>query len=336
MSLNRIGSILTGGLLATLATSAGCDVSSAPDGERVATMQPLPDDERIWAPLDPEAINEPNSPWYQDAAWAVAESQIGARSLAVSPAGLFWIADHGEAPMVHVTGTQGQTVPMHMRLDMSPTAAMARSGEAVFEYDRGLYRLVDHEMEKIASFDATPIHLAARGDELVIATDDGCVHSLPDGADEPDELACGAGEPLALAVDDDEVFWGSTDGYVYRASGGVAAPVKKPGMADHLLVDDDALYWVEDGKVMTTDRDGSGAITVATQAQNPIVDLVADRFFVYYATKNDGAVWQYDKTTGANRLLTTGWSDPRELTLAGAARIYFVDPIAGVVVTQRL
>lgn len=336
MSRNSTGIAIVGGALAGLLGATGCaldgdslDVDSEP-------FQPAQED-RIHGDLDPLAVNEAPAAWYGKDAFAIASGQTNIRNLTVGPDGLFWIADRGGTPVLHRSSLVGQSEPIHLAIDSSPIDAVVLGGVPIFELDGAVVRLTadGFEPEKLTTFDTIPVDLEVRGNDLFVATADGCVHTLTQGADEFVQLACSGSEPLALATSDAGVYWTATDGVMYTAEGGAAVQVAKPGTGGPIAADDEFVYWAEDTRVFSAPLAG-GEPTVVTEAQGGVLSLVDDRFFVYYTSKDDGSVWQYDKTTGATRRLTQGWSYPTDLALAGSGRIYFADKLAGLVVTQNL
>lgn len=336
MSRNHTGMAIVGGALAGLLGASGCALDEDGFEPGPQPFQPSQDDP-IVGDLNPLAANEAPAAWYGDAAFAIATGQDNIRNLAVGPEGLFWIADRGGTPILHRSTLTGQAEAIHLSIESSPIDAVALDGVPVFELDGALFRLAadNFEAEKLTTFGAIPVDLTVRGSELIVATADGCVHTLTPGADEFVQLACGGSEPLALATSDAGVYWTALDGVLYTAEDGAAVQVAKPGTSGPIAADDEFVFWAEDTRVFRAPIAG-GEPTVVTEAQGGILSLVDDRFFVYFSSKDDGSVWQYDKTTGGTRRLTQGWSYPTDLALAGSGRIYFADKLLGQVVTQAL
>jgi hypothetical protein len=322
-------------LLATTCLLAGA-CALDPGQDEVEPNQPAPVD-AIHAPIATEASLEPPAAFYGENAVAIATNQEGARSLSLSGHSLFWIAEVGGRPVLRRSGLAGSDyVALHMDLAAAPADLTALAAVPVFEYLGALWRFLPSGPEKLAGFAAPIVDLTISGRDLFLATSDGCVHALYDGADGFETLACGGGEPLEVVARPDGVWWGSTDGAIYAAIDGVAEPVAFASFAGELTVDHAHVYWAEGSRVYRTPRFGSGKIALVAETQGPILSLAGDRFFLYYSTKEDGAVWQMAKATlGAHRL-TLGWSYPIDLVVAGPSRLYWTDPTEGLIVTQNL
>jgi hypothetical protein len=132
---------------------------------------------------------------------------------------------------------------------------------------------------------------------------------------EPYVVASGQGRAFALAVNDDALFWsGDTgvrrmslpDGDVRWIGDGT------PSLA--MAVDDERVYWAETDRVVWAPVEGGTPRLIATD-QRCVFAMATDGRRLFWASIIDGSVWSWDSETGVILDIAVSQNNPTSLAV---------------------
>jgi hypothetical protein len=166
--------------------------------------------------------------------------------------------------------------------------------------------------------DENYLYLAAEGD--FEGTGAAALYRIPRGGGTAEQLASLPARVYALAMDDDYVYLPETISPADVTSGSIHRVAKTGGALETLVsginnptsivVDDASVYFTialsPNGEIWRVAKTGGIPSRVAVDIDNPW-DLAVDADALYVSEMNKGSILRLDKSTGAERVLASGW-----------------------------
>jgi hypothetical protein len=140
------------------------------------------------------------------------------------------------------------------------------------------------------------------------------------GGGKPTTIASRQNSPMAIAVDDNNVYWTTQSGTVMKAplaGGPPAALASGQGNLAGIAVDATNVYWTGTGSIMKVPIDGGRPVTLASRQSAPY-GIAVDANSVYWTDNGAGTVMKVPLEGGTPTALATRQSYARAITIDGA------------------
>ena len=183
------------------------------------------------------------------------------------------------------------------------------------------------EIAVVATCRHPPSAIAVDGEYVYVADRHaGTVIAVPcEGGDDDDyTIAVGQHGTGALAVDDESVYWTTSEGALRCApkdGGPVVTLAERPGPAGALVVDRTGVYWLRGSSpkaaILRVAKEG-GEPSVLASGLRTSGFLAQDAGFIYWADPRKGAVMRVPKAGGAPAAVVEGLDAPEALVVDGA------------------
>ena len=283
----------------------------------------------------------------RDTVRVIVTGEDTARALTMTGDRLYWVEEAGELHYLSYARPHGGETTVAAKMPERPDQFAVVDDHVVWTAPQSgrLYRqdLAGGPLEVLIDDEAkAPVAIIAGERHLYIGAADGCLRRLARGGGEVEEVGCGQGTPVVLAVAEEPqvAYWGTAEGELYKVSAEGGEPVRlidEQNFDSGLLVDHSQVFWLDaqNRSVRGVDHSGIHGLSIVARYQYAPVGISMDRFFIYFTTQGDHAVKKVYKGGGDPEILADSQEQPGDLTLHDN-RLYWINEAAGTIATIAL
>ena len=270
-----------------------------------------------------------------------------ARALTMTADRLYWVEEAGDLHYLSWARPHGGETTVAAKMPERPGQFAVADDHVVWTAPQS-GRLIRQDLAggplEVLIDDAAraPVALVAGERHFYIGAADGCLRRLARAGGEVEEVGCGEGTPVVLAIAEEPqvVYWGTAEGVLYKVNAGGGEPVRlidEQNFGSALLIDHSQVFWLDaqNRAVLGLDHSGIHGLTTVARHQYAPVGIAMDRFFIYFTTQSDHAVKMVYKGGGDPDTLADSQDQPGDLTLHDG-RLYWINEAAGTIATVAL